>query len=187
MGAGVIPFSVLEGNVVFLFQKTFGGRKAGHLVDFGGGGDAGESYALTAAREFIEETETMYFSPDIRTAARTRELVDAQLPVLERLFEATLHEHPDWWCQRDAGVKQPPKDWRTFFVEFGYKDVTGMNREWQHDDGRRFKKRRELVWIPSDELLAIYAHNPDRLWKRVRELVDAETTIQSIKHHKEAD
>ena len=186
MGAGVIPFSVLRGQVCFLFQKTFTGRKAGHLVDFGGGGGAGESYAQTALREFIEETETMYFSPDIRTAARTPAQVESQLPLVERLFETTLREHPDWWCRRAAGVKQPPKDWRTFFIEFEYQDVSGMNREWQNDNAARFKKRRELVWIASDELLAIYRHTPERLWKRVRELIDAETTIQSIQQHKEA-
>ena len=65
MGAGVIPFCVKDGQVLFLFQKTFSGRKAGHLVDFGGGGERGESHRQTAIREFIEETETMYFSGNI--------------------------------------------------------------------------------------------------------------------------
>ncbi|MEJ1297822.1 MAG: hypothetical protein RPU64_04340, partial [Candidatus Sedimenticola sp. (ex Thyasira tokunagai)] len=34
MGAGVIPFAVNDGEVYFLFQTTFSGRKVGHLIDF---------------------------------------------------------------------------------------------------------------------------------------------------------
>ena len=34
MGAGVIPLAVKDGEVLFLFQKTFTGRKAGQLIDF---------------------------------------------------------------------------------------------------------------------------------------------------------
>ena len=64
-GAGVIPFCVRDRQVLFLFHKTFSGRRAGHLVDFGGGGETGESHTQTAIREFIEETETMYFSENI--------------------------------------------------------------------------------------------------------------------------
>ena len=37
MGAGVIPFAVDAGEIQFLFQKTFSGRKVGYLIDFGGG------------------------------------------------------------------------------------------------------------------------------------------------------
>ena len=53
MGAGVIPFAVLDSEVFFLFQKTFTGRKVGHLIDFGGGLGAGEDYQETAIREFV--------------------------------------------------------------------------------------------------------------------------------------
>jgi hypothetical protein len=44
MSAGLIPFCVNEGKVHFLFQKTSSGRRAGYLVDFGGGADDGETY-----------------------------------------------------------------------------------------------------------------------------------------------
>ena len=65
MGAGVIPFTVIDDEVYFLFQKTFTGRKVGYLIDFGGGLGEGEEYRETAVREFVEETETMYFSNDV--------------------------------------------------------------------------------------------------------------------------
>ena len=180
MGAGVIPFCMHEGKVWFLFQKTFTGRKTGHLVDFGGGGEPGESHRQTAIREFIEETETMYFSGNIRAAGRTQETVAAQIPLLESLFEKTLRSHPDWWCQRGESSKGKSRDWITFFIEFEYRDVTAMNREWELDAGARFSKRRELLWLSADTLCAIYAHEPERLWKRVRQLINARETIASI-------
>ena len=90
MGAGVIPFAVIDGEVYFLFQKTFTGRKVGYLIDFGGGLGEGEDYRETAIREFVEETETMYFSNDVQRAIRTVEKVREQIPIVEALFDATL-------------------------------------------------------------------------------------------------
>jgi len=180
MGAGVIPFSVRDGQVLFLFHKTFSGRRAGQLVDFGGGGEPGESHRQTAIREFIEETETMYLSANAGTASITRERIQAQTALLEAVFDRTLRSHPDWWCQRGKGASGKPRDWKTFFIEFDYRDVTDMNREWELDRGTRFRKRRELVWLPAGSLSAIFEHSPDRLWKRVRQLVNAREMIRTI-------
>lgn len=180
MGAGVIPFTVSDGKVCFLFQTTFAGRKAGYLADFGGGLGAGEDYRVTAIREFVEETETMYFSANPGRAYRTPERVRDQIPVVEALFDKTLAAHPDWWCRRAPGDPGNPKDWRTFFIEFPYRDIAELNREWESDNGGRFRKRRELVWVDGSELLAIYARAPGRLWKRVRQLETATETIRAI-------
>ncbi len=62
-----------------------------------------------------------------------------------------------------------------------------MNREWEMDKIGRFKKRRELLWVASDELLAIYEYSPDKLWKRVRQLENATETVHSILHIHKAD
>ena len=96
MGAGVIPFAANDGEVYFLLQKTFTGRKVGYLIDFGGGLGAGEDYRETAIQEFIEETETMYFTDDVQQASRTVERVKNQTPIVETLFTETLSVHPDW-------------------------------------------------------------------------------------------
>ena len=184
MGAGVIPFAVIDGEVFFLFQKTFTGRKVDHLIDFGGGLGACESYQETAIREFVEETETMYFADDIRQASRTSESVNKQIPVVAALFNTTLAAHPDWCCSRAPGNPLKPKQWKTYFIEFPYRDIEALNREWETDTIGRFKKRRELVWIPGGELLEIYVHTPDKLWKRVRQLESARETIISIMHYK---
>jgi len=180
MGAGVIPFTVIDGKVSFLFQTTFSGRKVGHLIDFGGGLGEGEDFRETAIREFVEETETMYFAADVQRACRTVERVKRQIPVVEALFDETLSVHPHWWCRRSPGNPLNPKLWRTFFIEFPYRDIDKLNREWAADKNGRFKKRRELFWVAGNDLLAIYDHAPNKLWKRVRQLENAKETIHSI-------
>jgi 8-oxo-dGTP pyrophosphatase MutT (NUDIX family) len=175
MGAGVIPFSVHQARVRFLFQKTFSGRKTGYLIDFGGGLGVGEDFRQTAVREFIEETETMYFAEDLQRAFRDIEQVNNQIPVVDALFEQTLSMYPTWWCNR-----RPPKRWRTYFIEFPYRDVERLNRQWREDTAGRFKKRRELHWVAADELLGLYAQRPERLWKRVRQLERAPELIREI-------
>lgn len=179
-GAGVIPFCAKDGRVFFLFHKTFSGRRAGLLIDFGGGAKTGEGYRETAMREFIEETETMFLSEDIENAALTESRMEAQLMQLERIFDKTLSDHPDWWSPRGATPSGKFKDWRTFFVEFDYRDPAAMNLEWRNDGGRRFSKRRELVWVASDELIEICRNARGKLWRRVRELTDMEKIVESI-------
>ena len=186
MGAGLIPFCVNERKVQFLFHKTFSGRRAGYLVDFGGGSHDGESYRQTAVREFIEETDTMFFASDLSRARGTPARSTAQIPIMDALLGRTLDAHPDWWCQRAPGSKIPPRDWRSFFVEVEYRDIEGINAQWAGDDGSRFKKPRELLWVPGDELVTIFDTARERLWKRVRQLVGASETIKAILTAKEA-
>lgn len=184
MGAGVLPFSVVGDELRFLFQTVFAGRKTGFLNDFGGGVGDGESPRECAVREFIEETETMYFAEDPMRATRTAESVGAQMPLVEALFEATLSDHPDWWCRRAPGDSRKPKDWTTYFIEVPHRDVVPLNRAWKDDPTGRYKKRRELIWLTVDELLSIYAADPQRLWKRVRQLEGAPDLIQRIRQVK---
>jgi hypothetical protein len=186
MGAGVIPFTVSDDKVYFLFQTTFTGRKVGYLIDFGGGLGTGEDYRDTAIREFIEESETMYFSDNVQQASRTVERIKYQTPIVEALFDETLSVHPDWWCNRAPGNPLNPKLWKTFFIEFPHRDIEELNREWEADNVGRFKKRRELVWVAGSELLAIYNNAPDKLWKRVRQLENATETVRSILRSKES-
>ena len=180
MGAGVIPFAVNDSKVYFLFQTTFAGRKAGYLVDFGGGLGAAEDYREAAIREFVEETETMYFSDDVQQASRTVERVSQQIPIVATLFNETLAVQPDWWCRRAPGNPLRPKRWKTFFIEFPYRDVGQLNQEWAADKVGRFKKRRELIWVTAAELLDLYEKAPDRLWKRVRQLENATEIVHAI-------
>lgn len=179
-GAGLIPFCRVNGEVCFLFHKTFSGRRAGSLVDFGGGSDGDESHRQTAIREFIEETETLFFADDIQTAVRTPEGIRSQTTILGKLFDHTQDAHPEWRCRRMSGTKGGGKDWLTFFIAFDYKDVEGMNRVWEADRGKRFVKRRELIWVPAGELMQILDRQPEMLWKRLRKLEHMEVVVRAI-------
>jgi 8-oxo-dGTP pyrophosphatase MutT (NUDIX family) len=185
-GAGVLPFALHEGRLLFLFHKTFSGRRAGLLVDFGGGSQAGETAFDTAAREFVEETEGLYLAPDTRQAARVGSEYRRQFREMQALIARTQEVHPDWWCRRQVQPGKQAKDWRTCFVEVGYRDVAGMNTAWAADDGQRFKKRRELLWVPADRLLEIFTRYPEQLWKRVRELESVPEIIIAIRQVLEA-
>jgi len=186
IGAGLIPFALSDNRVYFLFQNTFSGRKTGYLIDFGGGVGVDEDYREAAIREFIEETETMYFSDDVSSACRTPETIEDQIPIVEALFDQTQETNPGWWCQRAPGDSLRPKRWKTFFVEFPYRDIEELNREWEADRTGRFKKRRKLVWVAADALLTIYENTPDKLWKRVRELENAPAVVDAIRRSKQA-
>ena len=181
MGAGVLPFALRDRRVWFLMQTVFSGRKRGFLKDFGGGIEHGESEIRAAAREFVEETETLYLSPDPAKAQRTPIAVATQLVTAKALFEATLTVHPDWWCRRVSPGSQKPKHWKTFFIQFPYRDVEALNRLWESDLSGRYKKRRELHWLSAEGLIDIYARCPERLWKRVRQLEGAVDLIDAIR------
>lgn len=187
MGAGVLPFALAEGRVAFLMQRVFAGRKKGMLNDFGGASELGESAMRTAAREFVEETETLYFAEDPGTARRTPESVQAQLSVVEHCFNSTLSMHPGWWRRRLSPNPSKPKDWKTYFVEIPYRDVEPLNRLWEADNNARYKKRRELSWLPASDLVSLYAYHPERLWKRVRQLEDATALIMEIRESLEEE
>ena len=180
MGAGVIPVVVYDGEVLFLFQKTFTGRKVGTLIDFGGGLGDGEDYQATAIREFVEETETMYFEDDLSRARRTEDRISRQIREVEHLFEQTLSTFPHWWRKRQTINPAKPKDWRTFFIRFPHRDITEMNKVWEIDTSGRFKKRRELQWVGAEQLIDMYTNSPDNLWKRVRELEQAVILVREI-------
>jgi len=55
MGGGILPVTVHEGKVMFLFGKERAGDSTPGWSDFAGGQDEGESHIETAAREGAEE------------------------------------------------------------------------------------------------------------------------------------
>lgn len=184
-GAGLIPFAVRGGTVYFLFHKTFSGRRAGLLVDFGGGGCKGETLYQTAAREFVEETEAMFLSGGFREIIKPEAHKKSQFRLLQTLLDSTQREHPDWWCERCYPNGRRARTWKTYFVEVEYQELDGMNREWAQDETGRFRKKRELLWVSSQELLDIYGDKREQLWTRLRQLGSARTVIQSIRLCKE--
>ena len=178
-GAGIIPYALYQNQLLFLFHRTFSGRRAGLLVDFGGGCQASETHQQTAAREFVEETEAMFLADDPERADLARH-ADAQIQTTLNLIRDTQQKHPEWWCKRVRLADKRPKDWKTFFVQTAYKDIDLMNDLWEQDTQQRYKKRRELVWVDSGQLLNIFRHQPEQLWTRLRQLDGVEAVIGSI-------
>ena len=177
-GAGVIPFAIRRESVCFLFHRTFTGRRAGLLVDFGGGGRAGESHAQTAAREFVEETEGMFFADD--PEAELMPLYQPQYQHTLQLIEKTQQLQPGWVCERRNKNANGRRNWKTFFVEVGFRDPAAMNAAWANDTAGRFKKRRELVWLPAAHLLDVLDNRPGELWKRIREYDNMREVVLAI-------
>jgi len=186
MGAGVIPFAVYNNQLWFLFQTVSIGRKAGFYIDFGGGLNDGEKYQEAAAREFIEETDTLFFSKndsELKVARRTPERIADQLLYMRGKFQQTLDKYPHWWCRREPGQKIPAKDWISYFIQLEYRALEPINRQWHQYSGPngRFKKSRQLHWITAEHLLVLYQNEPEKLWKRVRQLIDVQELIREIK------
>lgn len=179
-GAGVIPFARVDGQPCFLFHKTFSGRRAGLLVDFGGGSRAGETQFQTAAREFVEETEAMFFADSCDADSDRGMLMEPQYRLMLQLIERTQSRHPQWWCRRVSVNSDKPRDWKTYFVEVDYRPPDAMNRAWADNKAGRFKKRRELVWLTADQLLDVFQNSTEKLWTRVRELEGAAGIVRAI-------
>jgi hypothetical protein len=179
-GAGVIPFARVEGKPRFLFHKTFSGRRAGLLVDFGGGSRVGETQYQTAAREFVEETEAMFFADSCNEDSDRQMQMASQYQLMLRLIENTQSKHPHWWCRRGGVNDAKPRNWKTYFVEVDYRDIDKMNKAWAEDEHGRFKKRRELLWLTAEQLLDVFDNRPEALWTRVRQLEGASDTVRAI-------
>ena len=179
-GAGVIPYAWVDGTACFLFHKTFSGRRAGLLVDFGGVSQPGETQNQTAAREFIEETEAMFFADNCNDCGDARMQMESQYQTMLQLIENTQRLHPQWWCRRGSVNADKPRDWKTYFVEVDYRDPEKMNTAWAEDKHGRFKKRRELLWLTAEQLLDVFDNRPETLWKRVRELEGARDIVRAI-------
>jgi len=179
-GAGVIPFAWVDGTSCFLFHKTFTGRRAGLLVDFGGGSQAGETQYQTAAREFVEGTEAMFFTDSRNGYRDTRMQMNSQYQLMLRMIENTQSQHPQWWCRRGSVTDDKSRDWKTYFVEVDYRLPDDMNAAWAEDKHGRFKKKRELLWLTAEQLLDVFENRPETLWKRVRELEGASDVVRAI-------
>lgn len=66
-GSGIIPYSIVDGKIYFLLQKTDSPckKKDSGWNDFGGKKNKSEHTVMTAAREFSEETSCLFYLKEI--------------------------------------------------------------------------------------------------------------------------
>ena len=74
MGAGILPVSMREGKLYFLFGKENKYADTPGWSDFGGGTDAGENPLNTAVREAGEEL-TGFLGDDVRSLIKKKHLL----------------------------------------------------------------------------------------------------------------
>jgi hypothetical protein len=185
-GAGILPFSVRDNKVYFLFQKTTEGRKSNQLVDFGGARQEHENDPqLTAAREFSEETYGLFLSNNLEDAARHLEgKNEKEIETSEIVQNGTrkilqkLQSKQNVWMSRTS---EPP-GYVMYFVMIDYQPLDLINRivnnNRSDNTSSRVRKQREFLWISSDQ---IRAHSlPVPLFPRVTSITNVFSIMNQI-------
>eukprot|EP01124_Arcella_intermedia_P020431 TRINITY_DN27905_c0_g1_i1.p1 TRINITY_DN27905_c0_g1~~TRINITY_DN27905_c0_g1_i1.p1 ORF type:complete len:207 (+),score=28.51 TRINITY_DN27905_c0_g1_i1:50-670(+) len=146
-GAGVVPFAVHNGEVLFLLHKTFQGAKKGTLIDWGGSTESRETPLQTAAREFVEETECMYFASDIPSHLSRKSEPERTKQIA--LVEELLGKGTVGYCNSHFGLLS----YRAFFAQFPYRDLSTINKRFQKAKEYGLEKTRQLEWVTTEQLL----------------------------------
>ncbi len=146
-GAGILPFSIQceNGNktLYFLFHRTFSGKKANTLIDFGGAWEEelGEDSFRTAAREFSEETCGIFF-PDFKIITEAERILNSF-----QYFDAKLRQKEGIW---ESCVPCPNKGYphyNLFLMEIPYRDEEELNALLGTAE-----KKRELLWVKGEDI-----------------------------------
>jgi hypothetical protein len=159
-GAGILPFSVHDNKVYFLFQKANEGRKANQLVDFGGARyDHENDPQVTAAREFSEETCGLFSSNNLEEAARHLEgKNEKEIETSEIVQNGTmkilqiLESKQNVWMSR---ISEPP-GYVMYFVMIEYQPLALINHivnnKRNDNNSNQLRKQREFHWVSSDQI-----------------------------------
>lgn len=189
-GAGALPFCVHEGQVLFLFQETKGGRKEGKLVDFGGGRKEEVDFSLSycAAREFAEETAGLFTSmdPDLDAqflAELDRHAIEGSAVVLRELprcLELVEEAEANGWI---IHTNLSERWYAAYAIRITYSDLS-IQRNFFGDALKR--KVRQFHWIPASVLFGWVDESTttpsDFLppHQRVTALINLKEVVQSI-------
>eukprot|EP01118_Nematostelium_gracile_P001063 TRINITY_DN1105_c0_g1_i1.p1 TRINITY_DN1105_c0_g1~~TRINITY_DN1105_c0_g1_i1.p1 ORF type:complete len:183 (-),score=57.40 TRINITY_DN1105_c0_g1_i1:88-636(-) len=147
--AGILPFAIHDGEMYFLFHRTFVGKKMGTLIDMGGGisKEDNKDIKRTAAREFSEETAGLYFSEDPEADAEflhQDNMTESDMQqgrvvreCTERVFEM-LQKQPVWVF---GGYK-------LHVLEIPYHDLKALNKAFE-----KAPKKREFLWVHVNDII----------------------------------
>jgi 8-oxo-dGTP pyrophosphatase MutT (NUDIX family) len=123
IGAGVLPYCAIEGNLYFLLSKEGFGHAKDTWCDFGGSKNPGETVLRTAARECYEESRGILGSEE---EIRHRIALDSPIGLLSYPMFLMKVENP---VEIDNGT----------FISI------------QHDDECRMEKA-EIAWVNAEEV-----------------------------------
>lgn len=181
-GSGILPYSVTDTGVKFLFQTTFTGKKKFTLLDFGGKIDNDSDLYATACREFCEETYGV-FSPgfnDENTKALINSLneyrfIGSEFSKAEttRLIDLNLNSHFGYTLDGQYCL---------FFMEIKDQDLNTVAPFFEGVNG---KKKRLLQWIDSKDLLERNLALP--LHARISNIVGLDEMIKTVMNSNKMD
>lgn len=146
-GAGILPYSIVEGGINFLFQTTFHGKKMGTLVDFGGYRESENDPIITASREFSEETGGLFTAKNYEDYLDTiKEMSEKDVQLSQIVFEQTnlvkskLKNCKFSWTQN--------KQYYMFFMPIEFRPTTKISECFEIN-----KKKREFIWVDAKGIL----------------------------------
>jgi len=186
-GAGVLPFYIDQEKkeIFFLFHRIFRGKKKGFVVDWGGSTEPKELPQVTACREFIEETEGMFFAQDVNDSDKSPRTITLQTQQGLNLLHRTQR-----YCQAEHFLSSPKSllTYHLFLIETGNRPrlAQQMNERYSREE-KAFSKRREVFWLSGAQVidllrdertLPIEDHSP--LFVRVKKVSSLIQTIQNI-------
>jgi hypothetical protein len=190
-GAGVLPYSISDsGKVFFLFQKSVEGKKANQLVDFGGAKKPEENQpALTAAREFSEETGGLFVCENLEQAAQNLqtksqdeiENSECVQQSIKRILQKIESGHNVWVSR----TPQAP-GYVMFFVMIEHISLTVVNRVFNTPlSSNKRRKQKEFFWISSQQIRTNTLPHP--LYARVTAIANLFELIEEIAERFERD
>jgi len=148
-GAGILPFTIHNSQIVFLFHQTHRGKKVGFFVDFGGAIDVNDVDSFyTACREFNEETAgLLYLSKreleNIKILGTEKEIAKNVKQATEIMYQELKNVHK--WM-----IEHPFSGYKLYITPIQrYMDASVLNKYYETAE-----KKRTFSWIKIDDLIS---------------------------------
>eukprot|EP01098_Paradermamoeba_levis_P010869 TRINITY_DN4583_c0_g1_i1.p1 TRINITY_DN4583_c0_g1~~TRINITY_DN4583_c0_g1_i1.p1 ORF type:complete len:207 (-),score=26.86 TRINITY_DN4583_c0_g1_i1:22-642(-) len=175
--AGILPYTVYNGEVHFLFQTPSSGRKMGFFMDFGGSKKEGDAdLYCTAVREFCEETACCFFvdkdsllsTGDVTALMATEDVQKKMEGLVEKL--KTPEKQQIWHCVKFRRFRN---NYHFFIVPFPYLDPAIPTKAFSNHSS----KKRTYQWIP---LSKVQQQLTRTIWHRLRAVSYTHLTLPTI-------
>lgn len=159
--SGVIPYTIIEGKVKFLFAKD---KKYKEYCDFGGGPHKGENGLMAGIREFKEESNEIfdnhYYDPYAELYQKTPAIFD------KPKCEIFKNENDRWKNLESKGSTA------IIFVP--------LDRKWyflakSHFSKKSNKEVEDVRWISQEDIC-----NEESIWSDIRKILEQHIKTTNI-------